>query len=94
MKPFVHLFGDQCSNNFGPVKLKQVRDYMVETPNSRGEPSTRSHINKQIARIVRAYRWATENELVDPTILLGLQAVPGTEERENHSPGQSSSATG
>lgn len=77
MAPMVELFGDDSCDEFGPQRLLKVRDYMVTTPNGKGQLSSRKHINKQIGRIVRAFKWATEQELIDPTIHLALSAVQG-----------------
>jgi len=77
MAPMVELFGDDSCDDFGPQRLLKVRDRMVETINSKGRLSTRKHINKQIGRIVRAFKWAVEQELINPTVHLALSAVQG-----------------
>ena len=63
------LYGDDPADTFGPRALKAVREAMVQDGHSRG------HVNKQIARIRRLFRWAVESELVPPSVYHGLQAV-------------------
>lgn len=57
--------------DFGPRKLKVVRDEMIERRWSR------PHINRQIGRIKRMFKWATENEMLAPTVFHALNAVAG-----------------
>jgi hypothetical protein len=81
LKPLKELFGRLVVSDFGPLKLKAVRQQMIT--NGLARPV----INKRISRIRRLFKWGVENELVTPTILHGLQAVSGlqrgrTEARE------------
>jgi integrase len=62
---------DLVATKFGPLKLKQCRQVLVD------EGHTRTHVNDQVARIRRMIRWATENEIVPPAVFHGLQAVRG-----------------
>jgi integrase len=82
MKPLVDLYGSLPASEFGPLKLKAVRQKMIEADICRAE------INKRMGRIKRIFRWATENELLSPTVFHGLQSVRGlargrTEARES-----------
>jgi integrase len=63
------LYGRQVAAEFGPKKLKAVRQSMVTAG------WARKHINKQIARVKRMFRWGTEEELVPPGVYQALQAV-------------------
>lgn len=65
------LYGRQPAAEFGPKKLKAVRQSMIDAG------WNRSHINKQVSRVKRMFRWATEEELVPPSVFHGLQAVTG-----------------
>lgn len=65
------LYGHTKANQFGPLALKTVRGQMVNAGWSR------NYINSQIGRIRRAFKWATEEELVKPDIYHGLMAVSG-----------------
>lgn len=81
-KPLVALYGSLLASNFGPLKLKAVRQKMIEADICRNE------INKRIGRVKRIFRWATENELISPSVFHGLQSVRGlargrTEARES-----------
>jgi hypothetical protein len=81
VKPLVALYGSLPASDFGPLKLKAVRQKMIEADICRAE------INKRIGRVKRIFRWAMENELISPTVFHGLQAVRGlargrTEARE------------
>jgi len=63
LRPLVELFGRQIVADFGPLKLKQVREQMI----ARGW--FRKTVNRNIKRIVRMLRWGVENEWVAPHIL-------------------------
>jgi integrase len=82
VKPLLTLYGQLLASEFGPIKLKAVRQKMIEADLCRNE------INKRIGRLKRLFRWATEHELLSPTIYHGLQSVRGlsrgrTEARES-----------
>jgi integrase len=82
VKPLLALYGCLLASDFGPIKLKAVRQKMIEADLCRNE------INKRIGRLKRLFRWATEHELLSPTIYHGLQSVRGlargrTEARES-----------
>jgi integrase len=71
MKPLRRLYGHTLADEFGPLALKVVRQAMIE------QNWCRSHVNHQIGRIKRIFKWAVENEKVSPSVLHGLQAVAG-----------------
>ena len=56
---------------FGPLKLKAVRQAMVDGG------WCRTYVNAQVGRIRRMFAWGVENEIVPPSVLHGLQAVAG-----------------
>lgn len=68
-RPLAELYGHTLVSDFGPASLKTVRQVMIDTD------LCRNVINARIKRIRRIFKWGVENELVDPTILHGLQAV-------------------
>lgn len=68
-KPLITLLGKECANDFGPSSLKAVRQSMAE------KGWCRNHVNAQINRIRRAFKWGVENDLVHASVLHGLQAV-------------------
>jgi integrase len=67
----VREFGTCRVLEFGPIKLKQVRQAMME------HGICRESINKNIDRIRRMFRWGVENEKVPPDVLAALVAVRG-----------------
>lgn len=71
MRPLRQLYGPTIAREFGPRALKAVRQAMLEGDLCRTE------INKRVRHVVRAFRWAVENELVPPSVHHGLKAVPG-----------------
>src|SRR4051812_2793443 len=90
------LYGDTPAADFGPLKLKALREAMVR-PAEYPHPATgravrhagwcRTVANAQVNRVRRAFKWGVENELVPPAVYQALAAVPGlragrTEARE------------
>ena len=78
--PLVRLYGDTLAEDFGPKKLKAVRQEIVAKGRRRkkkhtGEPLTRKYINYRVACIVRMFKWAVEEELVPVTVYQSLKAV-------------------
>ena len=63
------LYADTAVSDFGPLALKAVRQEMGRLG------WARSHVNRQIHRVRRMFRWGVENEMVPPSILHGLLAV-------------------
>jgi integrase len=80
--PVRELYGESVAAEFGPKKLKAVREKMI------ADGLCRRVINARINRIRRVFKWAVAEELVPASIHHGLQAVPGlrygrTEARES-----------
>ncbi len=71
------LHGYTLAADFGPLRLKAVRDRMVQNKGPAGRPWSRRFVNASIGRIKTMFKWATENEMIPPSILHGLQAVRG-----------------
>ncbi len=70
-RPLKRLYGRERARNFGPLKLKTVRQLMIDAK------LCRKTVNDRISRVKRMFKWATENELVAPVVFHGLQAVSG-----------------
>jgi integrase len=68
-RPLLDLYGHTLARDFGPLALKTVREAMIKADVCRLE------VNRRIGRIVRAFKWAVENELVPPSVHHGLKAV-------------------
>jgi integrase len=67
----VRMFGPSLAREFGPLRLKEVRQEMVAAG------LARSTVNSQTGRIRRMFAWATENELLPASVYHALQAVRG-----------------
>jgi len=82
LKMLREAYGHSKAGEFGPRALRIVRQTMVQ----RGW--CRRHVNQNVARLKRIFRWGTENELVPGGVYHALQAVAGlrqgrTEARES-----------
>lgn len=69
LKPLKKLFGGTPAGEFGPKRLKLVRDEM------RGMGWCRTNINRQLSRVKQCFRWGVEEELVPPSVDHALRAV-------------------
>jgi integrase len=65
------VYGHTAAREFGPRRLKAVRQAMVDAGLCRNE------VNKRTGRIVRLFKWAVGEEMVPPSVHHGLKAVPG-----------------
>ena len=92
LRPLIHLYGLIAAADFSPLKLKAVRQLMVNGYNHPGHEDkqpglARSIVNSRIARIKRAFAWLASEEMVPPSVPHGLATVKGlamgrTEARE------------
>ncbi|MFN0137423.1 MAG: hypothetical protein ACKVS9_15070 [Phycisphaerae bacterium] len=71
MRPVRKLYGSSLAASFGPRALKLVRAQFMAAG------SSRTHINQQVARIVRIWKWAAGEELVPSANWQALTSVPG-----------------
>jgi integrase len=71
LRPVVKLYGRTAANEFGPLRLKTVREQFI----SGGR--VRANINRHITRIRGVFKWAAENELIPANVFHGLMAVRG-----------------
>ncbi len=78
LRPLRRLYGRTRAAEFGPLKLKTVREAMIRSGWSR------RHVNTQVGRVKRVFKWAVESELVSPSVYHGLQALAGL--RKGRSP--------
>jgi integrase len=81
LRPLKTTYGRLPAAEFSPLKLKAVRQAMIDSGWCRNE------VNQRIGRIKRFFGWAVENEHLPPGVLHGLRAVRGlsrglTEARE------------
>jgi integrase len=82
LRLLVRHHSGEAAEEFGPVKLKELRERMIDEVDW-----CRKHINKQVSRLTRMFKWAVANELIGPSTYQALHAVAGlkrgrTEARE------------
>jgi len=70
LKPLIRSFRSLPASEFGPRKLDQVRQALVD----RG--LVRTEINKHVCRIRHLFRWGVSQELVPADVLTALQSLP------------------
>jgi integrase len=73
-RPLKALYGSTPAKEFGPLRLKAVRENMIKAD------LCRNLINKRVSRIVRMFAWALSEELVEAPVLVALRTVKGLEE--------------
>jgi len=71
LKIVKRLYGPTLAANFGPLALRAVQAAMVQSG------WVRSHINAQVGRVRRMFKWAVARELLPGSVLQALQAVEG-----------------
>jgi integrase len=71
LRPLVLKYGHTFARDFGPLALKAVREVWIEAG------LARRYINQRVGRIVRAWGWAVENELLPAGNWQALLAVKG-----------------
>ena len=69
LKYLVRLYGPTRVRDFGPRKLKAVRQAMID------DGRCRTNINRLIHWVRRVFRWGVENEHVPPDVYAALAAV-------------------
>ena len=72
LRPVRLLYGDSLACEFGPLKLKAVREHMIDVMDL-----SRGVVNNRVNRIKRFFRWAVAEEVVPPSVIHGLDAVQG-----------------
>lgn len=71
MRSLIRLHGRTRVLDFGPLKLKEVRQAMIDAG------ACRTNINRNIHRIKRIFGWGVENELVPASVYQALLSVSG-----------------
>ena len=69
VRPLHELYSHTLVRDFGPLALKAVRQRMID------KGWCRHHINRQINRLRRMFKWGVENELIEANVLHALKAV-------------------
>ena len=75
MRPLRKLYGHTLAHEFGPRKLKTVREEMITDGLSKGRGLNRGYVNDHTGIIKRMFRWAVGEELVPVQVYQALQAV-------------------
>ena len=71
LKELVKLFETEPTAKFGPVKLKNLQQYLVD------QGKSRSYLNKLVSCLKLAFKWAASEELIPAATHHGLQTVGG-----------------
>ncbi|RKY05119.1 MAG: hypothetical protein DRP56_09270, partial [Planctomycetota bacterium] len=71
MKVLLVCFPSMGVDEFGPLRLKEVREAMID------KKWCRNVINRRVGIIRRMFKWAVSEQIVSPVILHGLQALAG-----------------
>lgn len=71
LRPLAHLYKAIPAAEFTPLKLKAVRQAMID------KGLCRTLINQRIRRIVRVFGWGVSEEMVPETTFRALDAVDG-----------------
>jgi integrase len=71
LRPLRKLFGRTPVAEFGPRKLKEVREEMIKLG------WCRRQVNRQVSRIKRMLKWATENEIIPASVFHAVNPVAG-----------------
>jgi len=90
IRPLVELYGSTLARDFGPKKLKALREAIIQRGNLRtaefdalgnltksGEPLGRGYVNNLIKSVIRMFKWAVTEEKVPPSVPAALRAVGG-----------------
>jgi integrase len=65
------LYGPILAREFGPLKLKAVRQVFAESR------LVRTQINTRVRRVVRMFKWAASEELLPSSVYQALKTVEG-----------------
>lgn len=74
LKPLVAMFRNLAVQDFGPRRLEQVRERLIE------KGYVRTSINKRVCRIRQVFRWGVSKELVPVDVYAALQSLPSLRE--------------
>jgi integrase len=69
--PLRRLYGTTLARDFSPLRLKAVRQAMVDAG------LARTTVNQRVGRIVRVFKWAASEELVPAQVYQALKTVSG-----------------
>lgn len=70
-RPLRQLYAHSPAREFSPLKLKAVRQAMIDADLCRAE------VNRRVGRILRMFRWAVSEELILEAVYSALKSVEG-----------------
>src|SRR6056297_1425887 len=73
-------YGNFSAQDFGPVKLREFRDVLVESGNSR------KYVNRLTRIVVGLFRHAVSEELIDVDIVKRLETLPPLKRNQTSAP--------
>ncbi len=73
MRTACTMYGNSRVSEFGPKRLKAVRNQMIQ------DGLCRNTVNARIRRIRHVFKWGVSEQLVPVSVLIGLQTVQGLE---------------
>lgn len=76
----VELYGSTAAEDFGPIRLKAVRQGMIRDGLRRG------YINSCCSAIVLCFRWGVSEELIPPHVLVSLRSVDALQPGRTEAP--------
>jgi integrase len=62
------FYGRTPASEFGPNKLRLLRDHMIRGDGDKRKPWARKYINSQVQRIRHMFKWAAAHELVSASV--------------------------
>jgi integrase len=71
LKPVLKLYGKTRAVDFGPLRLKAVREAMIAAGR------VRTNVNRLIVRIRGVFKWGAENEMIPASVHQGLMTLAG-----------------
>ena len=71
LKPLLELCPSLPIDEFGPLKLIEIREKLIDANLTRG------CINQRVGRIKRMFRWGVSQQIVSPFIYQALDAING-----------------
>jgi integrase len=80
LRPLKELYGTLPAEDLSPLKLKAVRQRMIDAG------LCRTLINQRVGHILRVYRWGVAEELVPETVHRALAAVTGLQKGRTEAP--------
>jgi integrase len=77
VRPLLALYAELPVREFSPLKLKAIRERMIDQKRGDGQTLSRGVINERIRIIRHVFKWGVEEELVPVEIYQALETVAG-----------------